>query len=332
MRARAHRDAADGHARDRVDRRANAPERPHVVVVGEGDPDDARLEPLRGHRISRCAAGELSRLLPDADVLFVWSFATPELRSHWSSAEKLSWIHTATAGIDNVLFPGLAASSVTLTSSRGVFDVPIAEYVIGLIIALAKDFPATLAAQRERRWEHRETDRVGGRHLVLVGAGPIAQAVARTARCLGMSVEAVARSARPHDPVLGPVHAAAELGAVLERADDVVIAAPLTEGPRGLVGRDALLHLRAGTHLVNVGRGAVLDHEALLEALDDGRVTGAALDVFETEPLPERSALWDDRRVVVSPHTGGGGRRGADAAPPPVPREPLRGVVGESLS
>lgn len=301
-------------------------------MVGDDEPDDNRLSPLCGHRVTRCGAEELGALLPGADVLFIWSFATPELRSHWSNAKRLSWIHTATAGVDSVLFPELAASSVTLTNSRGVFETAIAEYVVGLIIALAKGLPGTLERQRERKWEHHETDRVGGRHLVLIGAGPIAQSIARMARCIGMTVEAVARSARPHDPLLGTVHASAELGSVLERADDVVIAAPLTPETRGLVDRDALSRLRPGTRLVNVGRGAVLDQAALVESLEAGRVAAAALDVFDDEPLSQDSPLWDDPRVIVSPHMAGDVRGWQDSVVAMFAANLGRYLAGEPLA
>lgn len=304
---------------------------PHIIVVGD-DPDIECLAPLRDRRITRCGAGELDDMLPDADILFVWSFATPELRSHWSSAARLAWIHTATAGVDNVLFPELAHSPVLLTNSRGIFETAIAEYVLGLLIALAKDLPATLANQRARKWEHRETDRVAGRHLVLIGAGPIAVAVARLARCISMTVEVVARRERRDDPVLGHVRAAADLRGALERADDVVIAAPLTSETHGLVGRDALSCLRPGSRLINVGRGAVLDHEALVEALEDGRIVGAALDVFDVEPLPPNDALWSDPRVIVSPHMAGDVKGWQDAVVALFVANLERYLAGEPLA
>jgi phosphoglycerate dehydrogenase-like enzyme len=248
---------------------------------------------------------ELTRALAGAEVLLIWDFRSGQLRDAWSHAEGLRWIHAASAGVDTILFPELVASRVVLTNSRGVFDQAIGEYVLGLILAFAKDLPATFDLQRRHAWQHRETEQVQGQRVLVVGAGGIGRAIGRLARCAGMRVTGVARTARASDPDLGRVAAVRDLMGVLGDADYVVIAAPLTPETRGLFGAAAFARMKPTARLINVGRGAIVDDAALLEALRSKRIAGAALDVFAEEPLPREHPLWDLPGVIVSPHISG---------------------------
>ena len=247
------------------------------------------------------AAG-LADALPGADVLLAWDFRTPALAGAWGSADRLRWVHTASAGVDNVLTPEVAASGVTVTNSRGVFDEAIAEYVLGLVLAFAKDLPGTWDRQRRREWEHRDTERVAGATALVVGVGPIGRATARLLRAAGMRVRGVGRTARTGDPDFGEVRASVDLATLLPGTDYLVLAAPLTVQTRGLIGAAELRALRATARLINVGRGELVDEAALVDALRTGALAGAALDVFEREPLPTSSPLWALPGVIVSPH------------------------------
>ncbi len=247
-------------------------------------------------------AGGLADALPGADVLLAWDFRTPALAGAWGSADQLRWVHTASAGVDNVLTPEVAASGVTVTNSRGVFDGAIAEYVLGLVLAFAKDLPGTWDRQHRREWEHRDTERVAGTSALVVGVGPIGRATARLLRAAGMRVRGVGRTGRAGDPDFGEVSASADLVALLPETDYLILAAPLTGETRGLIGAPELAALRPTARLVNVGRGELVDEVALIEALRRGALAGAALDVFEREPLPPSSPLWDLPGVIVSPH------------------------------
>lgn len=241
----------------------------------------------------------LAAALPGTEVLLVWDFTSTAVRACWDAADAVRWVHTASAGVDRLTFPALLESDVVLTNSRGVFDVPMAEYVTGLVIAMAKDIPGTVAAQAQRTWKHRETERVGGRTAVVVGSGPIGRATAAMLTAVGMTVELVGRRAA------AGVHPIDDLPGLLPRAEWIVLAAPLTDATRGMLDAAALAALPPGARVINVGRGALIVQDDLVAALRDGHLAGAALDVFEREPLPAGSPLWELPGVIVSPHMSG---------------------------
>jgi len=248
---------------------------------------------------------DLVRALPGADVLFVWDFRSRGLATAWPKAESLRWVHAGTAGVNHVLTDEVITSDVVVTNSRGVFDEPMAEYVLALALAFAKDLPTTLGLQRERRWRHRETERLGGRHALVAGTGPIGRAIGRKLTAAGMTVTGVGRRARATDPDLGSVLPMERLADGLAEADYVVLAAPLTDATRGMVDAAALAAMKPTARLINVGRGPLVVQDDLVEALATGRIAGAALDVFADEPLPESSPLWTMPNVIVSPHMSG---------------------------
>jgi phosphoglycerate dehydrogenase-like enzyme len=276
---------------------------PTVTVLHDGTlpPSMDAIEELAQVRTAR--APELADALRGAEVLLAWDFTTPALRSAWSGADRLRWVHTASAGIDNVLTPEVAAADdVVVTNSRGVFETPIAEYVTGLVLMTAKDMIGTWRRQQRAEWEHRDTQSVQRRLAVVVGVGPIGRAVGRMLAAVGLRVRGVGRTARGSDPDFGEVVAAADLRAAVAEADYVVLAAPLTEQTRGMVDRDVLAAMPRTAMLVNVGRGELVVEDDLTEALRSGVIASAALDVFEREPLPPESPLWTMPQVLVSPH------------------------------
>lgn len=243
--------------------------------------------------------------LAGADVLFVWDFFSAAVREAWPAAEDLRWLHVASAGVDAMLFDGLRASDVVLTNSRGVFDDAIAEYVLGVVIAFAKDLPRSLDLQRERRWQWRETERVGGRTALVVGTGPIGAAIARMLRAVGMDVRGAGRTTRADHPDFGIVHPSTELAEHVGWADFVVSALPLTPQTRGMFDRTVFAAMKPSARFVNVGRGEHVVTSDLVDALRAGELSGAALDVFEEEPLPQDSPLWTMDNVLVSAHMAG---------------------------
>ncbi|MDE3723998.1 D-2-hydroxyacid dehydrogenase [Nocardiopsis sp. N85] len=295
------------------------PDRPRLLILhGAGDlpPGRERIDdhPALG-RVVYATADDLAAKLPGTHVLFVWDLFSEALAAAWPKADALTWVHAATAGVDNLMFPALVESDVVVTNSRGVFEQPIAEYVLGLIIAYAKDFHRTWDYQREHRWEHRETERVGGKRALIVGTGPIARRIGRLLTAVGMEVRASGSHARDGDPDFGAVVLSdiAERGprgeptlfGELPEADHVIIAAPLTDDTRGLVDRHFLDLMKPTARLINVARGPIVDQADLVAALDSGVIAGAALDVFEREPLKAFSPLWSRPGSVVSPHMSG---------------------------
>nr|WP_246007329.1 D-2-hydroxyacid dehydrogenase [Actinomadura pelletieri] len=256
-------------------------------------------------RVRHVGEAGLAEALRDADILFVWDFLTDALADAWPSRGGPAWVHIASAGVDRLMFPGLVRADTVVTNSRGVFDEPIAEYVLGLVLTFAKDLHTTLRLQGARRWRHRETERITGARALVVGTGPIGRAIGRRLTAAGLEVSGAGRTARDADPDLGTVHPMERLDEALGAADYVVLAAPLTPQTRGMIDAAALDRMRPSARLINVGRGALVAEADLAKALRDGRIAGAALDVFEDEPLPESSPLWDLPNVVVSPHMSG---------------------------
>ncbi|WP_454353438.1 D-2-hydroxyacid dehydrogenase [Streptomyces calvus] len=271
-----------------------------TLLVLDADPPP-RLGRLTGRvRVEHADASTLAGRLPSADVLLVWDFTSHAVREAWpGEGPRPRWVHTASAGVDHLLCPELAASDTVVTNARGVFDQPIAEYVAALVLAFAKDLPRTLELQRERTWRHRESRRLAGTRACVVGSGPIGRAIARTLDALGVTTALVGRAAR--DGVHGPE----DLDRLLARADWVVAAAPLTDGTRGMFDARRFAVMQPSAYFVNVGRGQLVVEEALVRALRERVIAGAALDVFASEPLPGDSPLWEVPGLVVSPHMSG---------------------------
>jgi D-2-hydroxyacid dehydrogenase (NADP+) len=255
---------------------------------------------------------EADRLLPEADVVFGWAVRP----SNFDHASRLRWIHVSAAGVSGLLFPALVESPVVVTNGRGLHGIAMAEHAIGVLLAFARKLHLARDAQREGRWEQ---DRLSweeppfgelvGTTLGLVGLGSVGSAIAERARALGMHVIAV----RKH-PASSPSPAHAQwapdrMDELLEAADWVVLALPLTGETRELIGARELQRMRPHAILVNLGRGGLVHEGALIDALEAGRIAGAALDVFEREPLSAESALWRMPQVILTPHISGLGPR-----------------------
>ena len=255
--------------------------------------------------VPAATAEEVAAALSGADVLLAWRPHADLLRPAWDRAGDLKWVQAASAGVDGLLFRELIESPVVVTNARGVFDEAIAEYTLGLLLLFAKGFPATLERQRARDWRPRETERLEGRRLLVVGAGPVGHAIGRAAGRLGMIVRAVARTPRPGNQVFRVVYGRDELAEACGWADVVVDALPSTPETRHAFDAGVFAAMRPHARFVNIGRGATVDEEALVAALREGALAGVALDVFEREPLPPDSPLWDLPNVIVSPHMAG---------------------------
>jgi phosphoglycerate dehydrogenase-like enzyme len=234
----------------------------------------------------------------------LWDFFSTAVRDVWADAGALEWIHVTAAGVDTLLFDELRDSAVVVTNAHGVFDRPIAEYVLGAVIAHAKDSLRSFDLQRGHRWQHRETRSILGSKALVVGTGAIGRETARLLRAAGLEVRGAGRTARSDDPDFGEIVASGNLVAEVGWADHLVLAAPLTPATRGLVNAEVLAAMRPGTQLVNVARGPIVDEEALFTAVNRGRIA-ATLDVFDHEPLAPDHRLWDAPNVTVTAHMSG---------------------------
>jgi phosphoglycerate dehydrogenase-like enzyme len=255
---------------------------------------------------ARVAAADTARIdaaLFSGDIHPEWS------RSFYSTLRKatgLKWLHVFNAGVDAPIFTELLQRGVRLSTSSGTNAEAVANSALAGLLALSRGLPGWMQLQRERRWRKRTRSEappdLRGQTMLLVGAGAIGGHIAAVARAIGLQVVAVRRSAaRDGDPA-HETHPPSALASLLPRADWLVIACPLTPETRGMIDTGALASLPAGAHLVNIGRGEVVDQPAMVEALASGRLAGAYLDVFDPEPLPPESPLWDMANVIVSPH------------------------------
>jgi phosphoglycerate dehydrogenase-like enzyme len=277
-----------------------------VVLVEPGETPLPGLESLpEGVVLTTVStAAGLREHLPQADILVVTDFRTDLLERCWPAQHSIKWVHATSAGVDALLFPALVKSDLLLTNARGVFDLGIAEYVLGVVLLFAKDTLGNLRYQRSHEWRHRETELISGKKALVIGAGSIGGEVARLLSALGLEVTGVARSAR-EAPYFKQVVASDDLEKYLPSADYVVITAPLTPATKGLINRARLAQMKPQAVLINVGRGAVVVTDDFAEALRQQVIAGAALDVLEPEPLPDNHPLWDIPNVVISAHMSG---------------------------
>ena len=255
----------------------------------------------------------------DAGVLVVWGNPPAQMRDAARRLTGLRWVQTLAAGPDAVLAAGFA-DDVVITSGVGLHDLTVAEHALALTLAAARRLDLLARAQVGHRWAVelggnqpvRDKDNfrtLREAHVVIWGFGGIAATLAPHLTALGARVTGVARGAGVRHGF--PVVTAADLPAVLPTADVLIDILPATAATERLVDAAVLALLPARAWLINVGRGSTVDEEALLAALRSGRLAGAALDVFETEPLPPSSPLWDEPNVIISPHAAGGRPIGA---------------------
>ena len=252
------------------------------------------------------AAAELdawAALRRQADVSFDFDWQAPA--DMVANCPRLRWVQGTSAGIGGFLDrTGLAGTGLVFTTAAGVHGVPLAEFALLGLLYFAKGMPALAGAKAARHWQRYAGSQVAGSRALLVGLGGAGRAVARLLAAAGVEVCGAGRPGRRYDvPGVASYVASDQLHQVLPEVDALVLACPLTEQTRGLIGAAELALMRQGSVLVNISRGPVIDEEALVGALRAGHLGGACLDVFATEPLPAESPLWDMPNVIVSPHS-----------------------------
>jgi phosphoglycerate dehydrogenase-like enzyme len=262
-------------------------------------PDTARLAATSdtAHALS---------LAPEADIIFCDMGRAGLLRSVLPHANKLRWVHSISAGVESLVFPEMLASSATLTNGRGAYKRALAEFVIAGAMYFAKNMPKLLSDQQAGVWEQFYMEELHGTTLGIVGYGEIGRASAQLAKAFGMKVLALRR--RPAlsaaDPLVDRVYALDGLHEMLALSDYILVAAPNAPGAIGLIGEPEFAVMKKNAVIINVGRGPVIVERALIQALDSGRIRGAALDVFDKEPLPAGHPFFRMKEnVLLSPHS-----------------------------
>ena len=276
--------------------------RPKVIVAlaeGSAAPEElARLE-LAAEPLFVRTAGEYLAAARESDILLVWDLDCRLLQE--CGPGKLRWIQTNSIGVNAVATPDVARAGVTVTNVRGVFERPIAEFVLAAILFQAKEMRRGVEDQRRGVWQPRPSRLLDERRALVVGAGGVGRRTVELLRAVGMRADLMGRTRRP-DAEFGLVHGFAELRELLPHVDDLVLAAPLTDETRRMIGEREFEVMRPWAHLVNVGRGALVDEPALVTALRAGDLGAATLDVFEREPLAQGHPFWEMENVFLSPH------------------------------
>ena len=252
---------------------------------------------------------DIDREIADTDVVYSQSLS----REQFLAARRLRWIHSQAAAVHQFMYPDLINSDVILTNGRDVHAPVVAEQVMAMIFALARRIPQSVRYQLKHVWaqgifwdEGMSPTEVADATVGLVGLGSIGRNVAQRAAAMGMKVLAVREhSDRPKPELVDEVLPTTRLHELLSRSDYVVLSPPVTAATKGMIGREQLAAMKHSACLINVGRGPLVDESALTHALRERTIAGAALDVFDQEPLPPESPLWDLENLLITPHTGG---------------------------
>ena len=251
----------------------------------------------------------IEETLREAEVIFTISLRPEQL----AATRKLRWVHAPSAAVHQLLFPELIESDVVVTNSREVHGPVVAEHVMALLFALAKKLPQAVRFQQERVWGQEAIWKDGahprelaGATVGLIGVGSIGGRVAQMASALGMRVIAVREHVEKGKPDgMDAIFPPSAINEMIRQSDFIILAAPLIAGTQGLINAERLAAMKPEACLINVGRGAQVDEAALVDALRSRRIAGAALDVFEREPLPADSPLWSVENLLITPHTAG---------------------------
>jgi len=247
----------------------------------------------------------LARELPDTDIFVGYSLRAEQL----AGARKLRWIHSTAAGVAQLMYPELRDSGIVVTNPSGIFSAPMAEHTMGLLIALARNFPDSVRHQdrgvwsQQLLWDKRPLTELNGKLLLIVGYGSIGHELARRAKAFDMRVWGVSRTGRGDATLAERIVPVSQLHDVLPHADYVVLCAPETPQTRHLIGAREIALLKPTAYLLNVARGSLLDPSALIAALQAEKLAGAALDVTDPEPLPAEDPLWHAPNLLLTPHT-----------------------------
>jgi phosphoglycerate dehydrogenase-like enzyme len=272
-----------------------------LVLAAEEDPQLGMLKDIP--RVTGKSAADFAPNAQEAAVILHWSSSRDVLRSSFLACPNLRWVHSRAAGIDSLLFPELVASEVPLTNGTGVFSPSLGEFALAAILYFAKDFRRMARNQEAGRWEQFDLEEIAGQTVGIVGYGDIGRAVAIRVQAMGMKVLALKRHPpAATDPLVDRFYTPQEMAGLLGQSDYVVVCAPLTAETRHMLSDAQFAAMKPSAVFINIGRGPVVDQPALVRALLEKRIRGAALDVFEQEPIPAGDPIWKLDNILISPH------------------------------
>lgn len=282
-----------------------------ITLLVTADPQAPYLDVLRQlpadvRVIVSSHPAELAAAAPEADAILNGEFKDPTLlKSVFPLASRVRWVHTLSAGVEHVLSPEIIASPVPLTNGRGVFRRPLGEWAVSAMLHFLYQHRRLIRQQEQGVWDSFDIEELHGKTVGIVGYGEIGRAVAERARPFGCRIVALRRKPEQSaaDPLIDRAYAPAQIDEMIAACDFVVAAAPLTPSTRGLIGSHQFAAMKPSAVVINIGRGPVIDEAALVAALESGKIRGAALDVFDVEPLPAGHPFYKLRNVLLSPHS-----------------------------
>jgi D-2-hydroxyacid dehydrogenase (NADP+) len=237
--------------------------------------------------------------ITDADILVTWGMT--DIRPLYFAAPRLKWIHALSAGVERLNFPEIQTSQTILTNSKGIHGIPVSEHVLSLMLAFTRGLNMFIRQQSARIWKRAPTDEIYEKTIGIVGLGSIGREIAKKAKGLGMNVFATKRELTT-EIFVNHLFQSTELEKLLSMSDFVVVALPLLEATEGMFGLKQFEAMKRSAYFINISRGAIVRENDLVLALEQGLLKGAGLDVFENEPLPATSPLWDRSDVIITPH------------------------------
>ncbi len=275
------------------------------VLVYYGDLSEALVQRIRdvSERVEVAIVNDEKSVLEvvmDAEVVF--GKFNKEL---FSSAKRLRWVQTKGAGVDGLLFPDFIESNIALTSASGIHRIQISEMVVAMMLILTKQMHKFMRYKFEAKWQPHTPDELAGKTVGILGLGSIGSEIAKKTKCLGMKVIALRKHPNKKPDYVDEILGSEGLDRLLRQSDFVVLSLPLTGETRHMFGEEQFRSMKPTAYVINTGRGALIDTNALLKALKEGWIAGAGLDVFENEPLPADSELWKLDNIVITPHVAG---------------------------
>ena len=282
-------------------------DRPLLVLTAPGDNNIPLLSELR--ELAPIVVGDSAQgfamAAADAEIILNWTGPLALLREVFRLARRVLWIHSRSAGLEETLFPELIATNVIVTNSKGIFSPSLGEFAVGAILYFAKDFHRMIRNQMAGVWEPFDVTGVSGQTLGIVGYGSIGRAVAARARALEMNVLGLRMrtSQQPNDDsMIDQLYGPEQRLEMLSRCDYVAVTLPLTEQTRGFIARAEFAAMKKSAVVINLGRGPTIDEGVMIKMLSENGIRGAALDVFDQEPLRQGHPFYSLENVLLSPH------------------------------
>lgn len=264
----------------------------HISLIQQAAPQSV---------IQTCKLKEAHQWIDHTHILVAWGMM--DLRPLFAQASNLQWIHALSAGVEEINQGDIQSSDILLTNSKGIHGIPVSEHVFSYILAFSRSLPQALANQKAKVWQKYDTNEIHGKTLGIVGLGSIGREIAKKAKAFGMKVYAVKRE-ESEELFVDQLFNHDSVDEMLPHCDYVVSALPLTQETEGYFNLERFSKMKPSTYFINIARGGVAVEPDLIESLEKGLIRGAALDVFEIEPLPPTSPLWNLNNVIITPHLG----------------------------